>query len=953
MASIKIDPKDLVNPEDFEPAEDDISQEDSIAPNSLKIDPNDIYNQEESKGQTTKVQYSPEDKEKEKISSWESLLQAAGQSLGSDEAIGYAASQIIDPWQRVLSHTGLVDKAPSQYMEGKPSSLAEDVGSAIRKPLETGINPLAYLYANEQINKALGTKLPSIQQDKIYTDVRNQIREDARKAISAHPAASFLGAGLGTALTIPLTPAKLLTPLKVAENAGLMTRVAKGAVNAMPTAAIQGAMATEAETLPEQAKDVALITGIGGAFGGTLGALAPSIAASGEKLGGFIEKSAPTVYKAYELGRQGINIFNEYAQKDFREAVNNQLNTLKKFIVEKRKSLITANEETKKLINADIAEAEKQAKFLKDAYDEKVITAQEDHAAEISSVETSIKKAEDSLEKANTEAKKAFEEQKVEDLKKINDDIRLYSRDAQKELQAAHDKVGKQYDLYDKTLDNQNIKYNIHSNVQDAIEALDNAKGIVPETAQRVEGIKKNLLKMKGNLSNKEFRQYRAAVRSSASDYSLPYEVRQALKQHIRDINLTRLNTVTQFENDLLGKYATSRFPIDRDLIGLSSKMGETDRLYSTLMDLDDFISRESLEYAQPTTIDTVAKAKKALESADPKAKEEFIRYTDLLKQLGEGAQEKLGKPVQELAEKQISTEKREFVPAPKESTTVKLNAVDEGLAGDEVPYAEAQRRLRVLQDKKDRITDQIPRPKTAEELQQENIDLQKDIEKQKRLEERLQTPHTATEEYGKNLKVAQEDLPDVMSQKQQSFIDEGTPLAPDESISFTKPSEDKLMSRLINERKGVMESGNLPAENPNEPYIERLLREYERVNKGSKLRQDMIESNKISKMFNEIDEGLEQRTLHGLYTSPKTYAGVMNLAGRGVRFVKTPIRAATDFLNKIDPRILSKDAVAKAATLNTLLQNESVKKAMQREGITEQDLKNAINNKFVGPPEE
>jgi hypothetical protein len=944
MGQYQVDPED-----DFFNQPKDEAVDDKKKSKKYSVDEADSYNNG-SVGETSTVKYSPN---QEKISKLETLLQSAGQTMGSDELLGLVSSQVVDPAQRILSHTGLVDKAPSQYMEEKPSTVMEDVGNYLSKTLQMGTNPIGYLYANDQVNKLakkLGKddlNLPNIQSDPVYKGMSSGIREDARKAISANPATALVGAGIGTALTIPLTPAKLLAPLKVAEDATRLVKMGKGAVNAMPTAAIQGALATEAETLPEQALDVGMITGLGAGIGGVAQVAASPLASAAKKGVSYLEKSAPTVFKAYELGRQGINIFDELAQKDFRQTVSEQLDTLKTFISEKRKRMIGATDATKKEVEQQIAAAERRAALLKETYDRDVFNAQATHSEEISIIDGQIQKAEEALEKANTEAKKSFETTQSEDLKKINDDIRLYSREAQKEVADAHVKIGQQYDQIDNSLNKSQISYKIHEDKQNLVEALDNSGGL-GDDLDRIEKIKRALFKLPKELDNAAFRIYREKIRNTANDPSLPYNVRKALRDHIRAINLNRLNTVQKYEAEYLKKFADKKVPMQKDLVGISSRMQETDRIYSTLMELDDFISRESIDYAQPLTIETIAKAKKAAESNDPKAREELVRYMDLLKQLGDNAEQKLGKPVIDLADAQLAAENRTFTATPKEKTTVNLE-------GETIPYTEASRRSNNLkQISPDDIKEKIEVPPTAEQIQTNDTNLQADLAKLARLEERLKTPHTATEEYGTVLKVAQEDLPDVMNPQQQSFIDEGAPIAPDEQpITFTQPSQDELTSRLIAERKGILEKGNRPTESTTEPYIERLLREYEKLNPASKIREKLIESNKISEMFSEMDQGLENRTIHGLYTSPKTYAGGANLTGRAVRQIRRPVDRAIELINKIDPNILTRDTVAKTATLNTLLQNKTFKEAMQRDGITEEDLKQAFNNKFVGPPEE
>lgn len=842
----------------------------------------------------------------------------------SDEATGLGAS-IVDPYQRVLSRLGITDEAPSQILErthNKPQpSMLSDVGNAVTSPMKL-LQP-GYLYGNDQLNalaKKLGIGLhaPAIQDDKVYTGVRDIAREDLKASAKEHPWTAGIMEGVGGAASLALSPMKALnTPLLEAPaGSGLVEKGIAGAVNSIPTSAAIGAGTTDAKNLPDQLHDVGNMVGTGGMISAVAPTALAPLQAAGEGAGGFVQTRAPTIYNAYALGRDKAQslydkAFGEklaqdaYAQNDkIVDHIKDEMGNIKGKVDQATQNANTS----KDLIRANY---ERQVKDYYQAVTDRA-TAEEHWTKtlpeENKAINSQIKEIENGLETANSEAKKTFTAKKVEDSNAAEQKILEVAKDTQGKFSKVNKAVEKSYKKIDDGLDKAGVMYDITPEKQALKEVISNSsllderykKAIDAElkkvTAKVPEGVDpKSFTDEQLNqamVNNSQFRTHRADMRnildSFYKDATVPNEARTALNNYVKGITRNRQATVRAAEDSFLKSNAGRRIaPDSTPLVGMSEALQKTDHYYGTLMDLKEYIghfgldSRTGQRYANPEMIKTIRGSMPeelaSLEGAKIKAENlnKQQRFQDLLDTLDPRIKGKIVQPMENLAQEANAIKTRTFEPA--------------DLSGNK-DYSE-------LLKQKAKLSQQ-----TVSEI----------VDAQHKLPPKPQTFKDRLNNENMSDSVMYKDKMDEVHNLLNKKADSKTEEMAQEILKSKKFEPLELREKVMGGRLNLLPDGEAPLQSKDIGF-NALLDEYEKLKPNDGLRQQMVDTNKNINLYDLTkNDSLEGKTLHGMIHTPKFWAGTANSIGRGV--------------GKIEAK-----TVQDAARLNVLLQQSRAAREQQK----------------------
>lgn len=155
-----------------------------------------------------------------------------------------------------------------------------------------------------------------------YRNTRDSQRQMLDKMQADRPVTSTL-ANVAGGIAAPL-PKALTAPLgQAAKGAPLLTRMAMGAGNAIPTAAIASAGLSQADMTQGQSPlgDISQGAGLGAIIGGGLPLVGTGLRGGANLAGSMVPE---TVKDAYQAGKQGINI----AGQEFYDSVTDQVRKL-------------------------------------------------------------------------------------------------------------------------------------------------------------------------------------------------------------------------------------------------------------------------------------------------------------------------------------------------------------------------------------------------------------------------------------------------------------------------------------------------------------------------------------------------------------------------------------------------------------------------------------------------
>jgi hypothetical protein len=216
-----------------------------------------------------------------------------GATLGNADEIQGAIPAGMDKIQSLLASLGLLSKSPS------------DVNSELAAKGFTG---------------DLGPQ----DSTEMYQQARDSSRKDYNAASAANPLSSLAGNAIGSALTLGMAPARLVSPMGAApEGAGILQAMTTGAANAAPVAAIAGSGMSNSDLtkgdIGGYAEDVAKDTALGAGVGAAL----PAISTVGKSVANGISqsKTMQDVLEAYRAGKDKLKLSDPETMKNLRDSL--------------------------------------------------------------------------------------------------------------------------------------------------------------------------------------------------------------------------------------------------------------------------------------------------------------------------------------------------------------------------------------------------------------------------------------------------------------------------------------------------------------------------------------------------------------------------------------------------------------------------------------------------------
>lgn len=533
-----------------------------------------------------------DDQPQRDISKTESFLTGAreGASLGFDDELSGAMNVGFDKTQALLNKLGLASPSPTQMDEQlQAQGFTGDVNS------------------------------------NMYKEARDQLREEKKQAEEANKG-SYIGGNIVGGLISTLAAGTAAAPMKVAENAGRLAKIGTAMVNAAPVSAVTALGMTNEETLPEQAKDVAIGTGLGMGLSGTLTGAGQALSKTAE----FAGKKLPGLAHAYERGLEGVKTYGDDFVANTNQSLNKYVNTLGDFLKTKRDAILGARQKAIQGVDDQIAGLDK-------------------------SLQDEMKVIQSGLQSSKEGERQAL-------MKQIN----AQSIKTQENLQKVKKSVGKVYDSLEKEIENKKITFNVNDEIATFGEDLQMA-GLQPEEAAQFQ---KKFLKEfeQGELSLNELRNVKNKLVGLFN--SGKPEVRKAAKMAYGRMNDKQINILGQAGDiDLANsmKDANQRFKsvlqLEEDYIGQitpnkvtgsfepSNEMQKTIQSFSASKpSAKDFRTQEEFqklaEIADPNMakqtsqelnqLSSQLKANEALDTAGPSIKDmqsNSNRYQELLKQ--------------------------------------------------------------------------------------------------------------------------------------------------------------------------------------------------------------------------------------------------------------------------------------------------------------------------------
>lgn len=481
----------------------DFDEKDIIETTSADFDPADVVSSDFDEADV--IESTPKKKAKPSIS--EAALKGVQQGVTwgtGDEIVGGIESGL-DLAQSFLAKLGIMDPSPTD----------------VNKKL-----------ASEGVKGDVGPKSTV----EAYRAARDVNRKENKEAMDAHPVAYTAGGVAGGALTIPFTPGAIAAPFgQAAAGAGVLTKAALAARNAIPAAALGSAALSDADLTKGEVGKFAADTVEGTAIG-TVAAPALVIGAAGVgKVGDAAKfvggKLVPERAKlAYQRGLEGVKTYTD----DFYTKTTNENNALSNEvslpIVNKGKVQLNA-------YNDNISELEKQIAALE---------LQQKNAIELG------------LKKQSA--------QNAVDVEQVNKQVIETAKETQKHLGNVKKTLGSAFDQIDK----------------DA-----SSTGVIPDTKEIIDQFQDNLWH-NANLPDSDVNAIMKRILPSVGQKDLNsfQAMKRTLAGYFENSNPGIRKAAKQAYSQLKAKYADDLQAAGYD--ELSARMADTNRKWGALAELQE-----------------------------------------------------------------------------------------------------------------------------------------------------------------------------------------------------------------------------------------------------------------------------------------------------------------------------------------------------------------------------
>lgn len=329
---------------------------------------------------------------------------------------------------------------------------ADELAGGVQSGLDKLMSFIPGVKSPNEVNADLKAQGFSGDLGDTYTDARNAARQDYKQAQQDNKY-SYLGGNVAGGALTSMAPmgvgAKLMNPVgNVLKGSGAVTNVLAKAGNAALNAAPAGALAGEGMSEANNVGDMAIDAGEGAltsaALGGALNLGGQGVAGAANKSGEIVKNKLPSIYRAYEKGKEGIKTYGDDFQAQTNEKLKETTDKLKNFVLGKRNELAQKNDE----------------------------------------IITHLGKQIDNTEKDVLNYRKSL----MEDSKTGLEKTKLgYAKQIEAKLLDQKAKVGKTYDVIEDQVANEGLTFNVRDQIANLGEDLQ-VNGLMPDQAAQIQG---------------------------------------------------------------------------------------------------------------------------------------------------------------------------------------------------------------------------------------------------------------------------------------------------------------------------------------------------------------------------------------------------------------------------------------------------------------------------------
>lgn len=423
---------------------------------------------------------------------------------------------------------------------GHADEFAGGVQSGLEKLAELGfpgILPESVTQTPSQINEQLlnrGFTGKELDQS-TYESARDLARQEYKDAEQTNPM-SYLGGNIvGGALTAMIpggVGTKIMSSMgEAAQGASALSKASQMALNAVPAGAVMGLGSSEAETPVELGLDVLTGAGTSALLGGGLNLVGQGLVAGTQSVGNLITKKVPTVARAFEKGKDGVNTLSKEFSDDVNKRIGEFTEKVSDPFIEKRKQILERNATLSSKNDELLTEVGKQ----------------------LNNVNDEVGKLKNNLSQTN--------------LGKIEKAKLGYGEQLTSKLLDVKNKIRTTYDVIESQLDDAGINFNVNQEISEFGEDLIN-NGLMPEQA---ETFSKRLSPFfeKIDLSIPELKQMKM-ITNKMMESPNP-AIKLAARKLYGKINQNQINTISENGFDDVAK-----------------KLTDTNKKYVTSLDLED-----------------------------------------------------------------------------------------------------------------------------------------------------------------------------------------------------------------------------------------------------------------------------------------------------------------------------------------------------------------------------
>lgn len=416
--------------------------------------------------------------------------------------------------------------------QGTTFGFADELAGGVQGGLDALMSLVPGKKSPNEVNEELKAQGFTGDLGNTYTDARDAARQDYKQAQQDNPK-TFLGGNIAGGALTAMAPmgvgAKLMTPVgNVLKGTGTATNVlakaGNAAINAAPVGALAGTGMSEADNIGDMAIDAGEGALTSAALGGALSLGGQGIIGASNKSGEIVKNKLPSIYRAYEKGKEGIKTYGDDFQAQTNEKLKETTDKLKQFVLSKRNELAQKNDQIITHLGKQIDNTEKDILNYRNTLMEK--------------------------SKGNLEQSKLG-----------------YAKQIESKLLDQKAKVGKTYDVIEDQVANEGLTFNVRDQIANLGEDLQ-INGLMPDQAAAIQGRFAQYMDA-GDLTLPELKQMKMLA-NKMMDSKNP-AIKASFRKMYGQINEGQINTIEA-----------------AGMKDVASNLRNANQKYTKLMDLED-----------------------------------------------------------------------------------------------------------------------------------------------------------------------------------------------------------------------------------------------------------------------------------------------------------------------------------------------------------------------------